>query len=219
MHFRTSIGLSFLGFASLMSVACSNAEPTMRNVTGTVPTADKVSSVVAVQVGNAASTYTAPVDASGHFSITLPIGQRFYMTFVSGSQTVGALRYVSSTGAFRSDINVTHAPNASPSLSPASDGADDGAEVEDESDDDDADDDGIEDDGIDLGSVDNPAGDDKYVPAHSPEQECDSDGDGEDDFEDGDDSGEHSESDADSDADGVPDVVDTDDNGDGVPDA
>ncbi|HMY15173.1 MAG TPA: hypothetical protein PKA58_02540 [Polyangium sp.] len=217
MHLRTSIGLSFLGFASLMSVACSNAEPTMRNVTGTVPTSDKVSSVVAVQVGNAATTYSAPVDASGHFSITLPIGQRFYLTFLSDAQTVGTLRYTSSTGALRSDINITHAPKASPSLSPASEGADDADESEDA--DDDSDDDGIEDDGIDLGDVDNPAGDDKYVPSQSPEQECDSDGDGEDDFEDGDDSGEHADDDADSDSDGVPDVVDTDDNNDGVPDA
>jgi len=189
----------------------------MRNVTGTVPTADKISSVVAVQVGNS-TTYTAPVDASGHFSITLPIGQRFYLTFVSTNQTVGALRYTSSSGAFMSDLNITHAPKSQPSLSPASEGADDDAEVDDDSDSD-SDDDGIEDQEIELGDVDNPAGDDKYVPSQNPEQQCDSDGDGEDDFGDGDDNGEHEDGADDSDSDGLPDVVDTDDDGDGVPDA
>lgn len=188
MQHRTLIGLSFLGFASLMSVACSNAEPTQRNVTGTVPTADKISNVVAVQVGDATKTYSAPVDASGHFAITLPIGQRFQVSFLSGTQTVGGLQYASTTGALKNYVSITHAPKSSPSLNPASDGADDDAESDD--DDADGDDDGIEDDGIDLGSVDNPAGDDAYVPANNPERECDSDGDGEDDADDGDDGAE-----------------------------
>jgi hypothetical protein len=217
MQLRTLIGLSFLGIASITSVACSNAAPTMRNVTGSVPAADKITSVVAVQVGNAANTKSAAVDASGHFSITLPIGQRYHLTFLSNTQTVGALRYTSTSGAFKSDINVTHAPNAKPSLSPASEGSDD-AETADDGADDDGD--GIEDDGIDLGSVDNPANDDKYVPSQNPEQEADSDGDGESDSDDADDSAEDSgSSEQDSDGDGLPDVIDTDDNNDGVPDA
>jgi len=186
-------------------------------VSGTGPTPDNTATVVAVRGGDASKTYTAPVDASGHFAVTLPIGQHFHLTFVSNGQTVGALRYTSSSGAFKSDINVTHAPNAKPSLSPGSEGSAGADEAECDGD---ADDDGIEDDGIELGDVDNPAGDDKYVPSNSPEHECDSDGDGEDDADDGDDGAEDSDGgEADSDGDGLPDVVDTDDNGDGTPDA
>jgi len=217
MQHRTLIGLSFLGFASLMSVACSNAAApaTMRNVSGTVPVADKITSVVAVQVGNTAVTHTAAVDASGHFSVTLPIGQRYHLTFLSSTQTVGALLYKSSKGALKSDLNITHAPKAKASIKPASEG-DDGESA----DDGDENDDGIEDDGIELGDIDNPAGDDKYVPGQNPEQEADSDGDGESDSDDADDSAEDSDSgESDTDGDGLPDSIDTDDDGDGIPDA
>ncbi len=216
MNHRALIGLGLLGFASLASIGCSNAAPTLRNVTGTVPAADLITSVEAVQVGNPANAHTAVVDANGHFSITLPIGQRFYIVFKANDQIVGALRYMSSAGAFKSAVAVTHAPNAEPSMKSASVDGDDG-------DAEDNDDGEVEEDDIDLGDVDNDAGDDKYEPSRSPESESDSDGDGENDFDDQDegnvDDGDDNNEDVDSDDDGLPDVVDTDDDGDGIADS
>lgn len=216
MQNRTLIGLCFLGISSLAAVGCASTDAaTIRNVSGTVPASDKITSVIAVQSGGAGKTYSAPVDASGHFSLPLPIGQRFTVGFLSGTKAVGVLRHKSgATGAYSSLLAVGHAPIGSPTDKKAADAA---GEVEDED--------------IALGDVDNAAGDAAYEGSNNPEEQVDSDDDGENDYADGDDdgdgeddaaddsSGEGAEDAADADSDGMPDVVDTDDDGDGVEDS
>lgn len=217
MRISTLIGLCFLGISSLTSLGCASEDAaTIRNVSGAVPTSDAITSVIAVQSGGAAKTYTAPVDASGHFSLALPIGQRFTVGFLSGSKAVGVLRYKSgATGVYSSLVAVGHAPTGSPADKKAQDAS---AEVEDED--------------IALGDVDNAAGDASYEPSNNPQEQVDSDDDGEDDYADDDDDGdgeddiadddgggEDGDDSVDTDTDGLPDVIDTDDDGDGAEDA
>lgn len=206
--------IGFLGILGFAGIGCSSSEPTLRNVSGTVPTGDKITGVVAVQAGagSAAKTYAGTVDASGHFSIALPIGQKFVLGFMSGDTAVGVLHWKSGqTGAYTTVLSVGHVPTGSATNTKPADAA---AEVEDED--------------IALGSVDNAAGDALYEPSSNPEEQVDSDDDGEDDFDDADDDGDgeddadesgDAEDEVDSDSDGLPDQIDSDDDGDGVPDA
>lgn len=206
------VGLASVFVLGLSGLGCSSTEATMRNVSGTVPASDKVTSVIAVQAGagSAAKTYTAPVDASGHFSLQLPIGQRFVVGFMQGSNAVGVLRWKSGqSGAYTTILAVGHAPSGSPSVKPA----DASEEVEDQD--------------VALGDVDNAAGDTLYEPSQNPEEQVDSDDDGQDDFDDADDDGDgeddadesDAEDEVDSDSDGLPDQIDSDDNNDGTPDS
>lgn len=207
MRTSTFIGFCFLGTVGLASIGCSSdSGATVRNVSGTLNPSDKITKVVAVQASKTSTqSYSATVDASGHFSLALPIGERFVVAFLSGNQAVGVLQFKNAqTGKFTTLLPVTHAPTASPSNTKPADAA---AEVESKD--------------IELGAVDNPANDNKYEPANDPEEQVDSDDDGQDDATDTDDDndGKADAEDDDNDNDGVADDEETHDgDGDGVPD-
>lgn len=198
MRFTSLLGLGFVAALGFSSLACSSESEGVRTVAGALKAGENVTQVVALPTSPSAkgTIYSSTVDASGQFRLDLPKNERYVVIFKAGDQAVGSLRFKDgSTGAFTTLLAVAGAPSNMPASKPldASDDAEDDDATESE---------------IELGEVDDPAGDGQYEPANNPSEQVDSDDDGDSDFED-----------ADDDNDGENDDVDSDDDGDGADDA
>lgn len=192
------LGVAALGFSSL---ACSGGSEGVRSVTGALKTDSGVTQVVAKSTAQPSQSYTAAVDASGRFTLDLPMNQRYVVVFKAGDQAIGVLHFKeSASGAFSTRLAVTGGlPPSSKPLDTEED--DDGA--------------------IDLGDVDDADGDALYESSNNPSEQVDSDDDGESDYADSDDDndGESDDVDSDDDNDGVDDAAeDLDADDDGLPD-
>ena len=194
----TALRISFLATVTLAGLACSSSQSpsegsNVRSVSGALKVDKGITQVVAVEAGGAkgAKTFTTAVDGAGRFTLSLPIGKRYMVSFKSGTQAVGVLGFKDgAAGTSTSLLPVAHGPTST-MAGPKAEGS-----TSNEAEDD-----------IDLGDVDDADGDAVYEPSKNPLDEVDSDDDGESDLED-----------ADDDDDGTADVEDADDDNNGTAD-
>lgn len=205
-----SFVLASLAVLAFVAGCDQGSAVTTRDMSGTVTASagQKITTIRAVGVGKQnGQAVTAPVDASGKFTLTLPIGGHFLVSFTDGTKNVGVFRFKDGHGGYTSILPVTQAPGSATSKQPQDEGGGGDAEA---------------DDGIDVGEVSDADSDGQYEPSSDPLDQVDSDDDGRVDSADSDDDNDGTEdaADSDSDNDGVEDAdeqADSDD--DGVPDA